>query len=275
MFLKFLERLLKLFSRSSKKDSPEFKKVKLPVKKYKKTIKVYSGPSDYSGFEYQFSTIKSIVKEYTAPCLHVFKNAEIRNFTWKGSMEGVHVGSRPFSASDMRKKHLVVVGRFYNLSCDDVGEDAFSVQPNAVAKVYNSQFKANYDSRKKTNSKLRGQDKIVQVDGGEFHGDNILFINAVRAVRGKANSTIVLKNCKFVDCNTCVKGDGLDNPRSSNPFYKGKRGPCKIIIENCEAWNCKLFAYAEDGCAIILKNVKMYGGGTLYRKVGDGRVYTK
>ena len=118
---------------------------------------------------------------------------------------------------------------------------------------------------------MRGLDKLVQINGAEVTFESCTFFNGVSCIRAKANSRVTLKNCRFVDCSTCVSGDGLACPRPGNIYDNGQPGPCRITLIDCEAWNCELLARAYEGCEIQLIDCRLYRGGKPAREDG-GRV---
>ena len=249
--------------------TPEWKEVKSAPLQVKK-----AGTFDYAGKIHVLGKIPPVVKEYGTPALHVFvSDVTVKNFAWRGSMESLHVGSRPFTGPEMRKRHQPIQVTLDNLFCDDIGEDAIGIQPRAIVTLKNSQFRGNFGI-KKGEGENPGLDKIVQIDGATVTIENCTFFNGLSPIRAKANSVVHIKNCKFVNCSTCVSGDGLDTPRGRKPYDNGKAGPCKIFVENCECWDCAEFARAFEGCVIELKNVKMHDTWRLKRLSG-GKVIVK
>lgn len=199
------------------------------------------------------------VREYGTPALAVRADrAVVRGFAWRGSMEGVNVGSHPFTAQGMRQRHRPIRVTLERLWCDDVGEDAVSIQPRAVVTIRDSQFRGNHGRLKTTDPDVRGLDKIVQIDSATVTFENCLFYDAVSAVRAKTNSRVILKNCVFVNCSTCVSGDGLACPRPGDLYDNGEPGRCVITLINCEAWNCALFVRAYEGCVIRLVDCRVH-----------------
>lgn len=183
-------------------------------------------------------------------------------------MEGLHVGSRKFTAREMRQRHQPIKVTLDGIYCDDIGEDGIGIQPRANVLVKNSQFRGRY-KLEKGEGKNPGQDKIFQIDGANVTIENCVFFNGLSPIRGKANSTIVVRNCKFVDCSTCVSGDGVQSPRAHGvPYDNGHAGPCHIIMEDCECWDCKEVARAFPGCKITLRRVKIHDTWRMKRLSG-------
>lgn len=228
-----------------------------------------AGTHNFSGKIHSMGKIPPVVKEYGTPSLHVFKGGvTIRNFAWRGSMEGLHVGSRKFTAREMRQRHQPIKVTLDGIYCDDIGEDGIGIQPRANVLVKNSQFRGRY-KLEKGEGKNPGQDKIFQIDGANVTIENCVFFNGLSPIRGKANSTIVVRNCKFVDCSTCVSGDGVQSPRAHGvPYDNGHAGPCHIIMEDCECWDCKEVARAFPGCKITLRRVKIHDTWRMKRLSG-------
>jgi len=242
---------------------------KWPVVQSKRIEVTMPGVYDYSGKIYSMGKIPRVVKEYGTPSLHVFvDDVTIRNFAWRGSMEGLHVGSRPFTGKEMRKRHKEINVTLDGLFCDDIGEDCVEIQPRAKVLVRNSQFRGKYGIEK-GEGENPGQDKIFQINGADVTIENCTFFNGLSPIRAKANSTILIRNCKFVNCATCVSGDGLDCPKGHYPFYdNGKAGPCRIVMENCECWDCNEVARAFEGCTIILRHVQVHDTWRMKRLSG-------
>lgn len=216
------------------------------------------GVADFAGKIHLLGKIPKVVKEYGHPALQVFADgATVRNFAWRGSMEGLHVGSQPFNGSGMRSKHRPISVTLESLYCDDIGEDCVSIQPRARVKLRDSQFRGNWRLRKGEGNNP-GLDKIVQIDGAEVLIENCTFFNGLTAIRGKANSRIIVRHCRFINCSTCVSGDGVDNPRPGQTYDNGRAGPCEILVENCEFWDCNEVARAFKGCSIRVKNAKLH-----------------
>ena len=211
------------------------------------------------------------VWEYGAPALAVRADrAVVRGFAWRGSMEGVNIGSHPFTPKAMRERHRPIRVVLENLWCDDVGEDAVSVQPRAVVTIRRSHFRGNHGRLETNDPDVRGLDKIMQIDGAVVTLENCVFFDAVSAVRVKTNSRVVLRNCIFVRCSTCVSGDGLACPRPGNLYDHGEPGRCLITLINCEAWDCGVLARAYDGWVVRLVDCRVHG--TRLAREDGGRV---
>lgn len=227
-----------------------------------------SGPHDFSGHIYSLGIIPPVVKEYGIPALHVKADrASVQNFAWRGSMEALHVGSRPFNGRDMRKPHAPIMVKLDRLFCDDIGEDGVSIQPRAQVKITNSQFVGNYGLRRGEGNNP-GLDKIVQIDGADVIIEDCDFFHGLSPIRAKANSTVLVRRCRFIRCATCVSGDGVDNPKGRIPYDNGTAGPCHVIVEDCECWDCKEVARAFTGCTIELRNIKLHRTWRLQRLSG-------
>jgi hypothetical protein len=247
--------LLSFFT--SKSAPPTYQAPDWAEARSKPIIVAKAGTHDFKSKEHVFGKMPKRVEEYGKPALHVRSDkTTVRNFSWRGSMEGVHVGSQPFSPDGMRQRHLPIRVTLEKLFCDDIGEDCVSIQPRAKVTIRDSQFRGNRD-RTKGSGEAPGHDKIIQVDGAEVLIENCDFFNGVTPIRGKANSVIRVKNCRFVQCATCVSGDGLDNPRPENPYDFGRAGPCHIIVEDCICWNCGEVARAFPGCTIELRGLQL------------------
>ena len=220
------------------------------------------------------------VREYGVPALAVRADgARVSGFAWRGSMEGVNVGSHPFTARAMRERHRPIRVVLEDLWCDDVGEDAVSIQPRAVVTLRNCHFRGNHGRLETTDANVRGLDKIMQIDSADVTLENCVFFDAVSAVRAKTNSRVVLKNCVFVNCSTGVSGDGLACPRPGNLYDHWEPGRCVITLIGCEAWDCGLLARAYEGCVIRLVDCRVHStrlaredGGKVrrYRAVSKG-----
>jgi hypothetical protein len=211
------------------------------------------------------------VREYGAPALAVRADgAVVRGFAWRGSMEGVNIGSHPFTARAQRERHRPIRVTLERLWCDDVGEDAVSIQPRAVVTIRHSHFRGNHGRLETADADVRGLDKIMQIDSAVVTLENCVFYDAVSAVRAKTNSRVVLKNCVFVNCSTCVSGDGLACPRPGNLYDNGEPGRCVITLINCEAWDCGLLARAYEGCTIRLVDCRVHD--TKLARADGGRV---
>ncbi len=200
------------------------------------------------------------VVEYGTPALHVKADgATVRGFSWRGSMEGVHVGSGPFTPKGMRQKHRPIRVTLDGLWCDDVGEDAVEIHPRARVTIRNARIRGNHLLLPTRDADVRGLDKLVQIDSADVVFEDCEFFNGVSAVRAKANSNITLRRCRFIDCSTCVSGDGMACPRPSNPYDNGQPGPCRITLIDCETWDCHLFARAYEGCEIRIVGGAFHG----------------
>jgi Right handed beta helix region len=250
-----------------------------PLTTHKPILVTERGVHDFAGKIYIMGKIPRIVKEYGTPALHVMSDrTTVRNFAWRGSMESLHVGSRPFNGEDMRKRHDPIKVTLDRLFCDDIGEDGVSIQPRANVLLKNSQFRGNYGIVA-GEGENPGQDKVVQIDGATVTIENCNFFNALSPIRAKANSTVIVRNCKFIHCGSCVSGDGMRNPNHNPPnglppYDNGKAGPSRIIVEDCECWDCKEVARAFPGCTIELHNVKIHSTWRRSRESG-GTVIVK
>ena len=173
------------------------------------------GRYDFAGKIFVMGKVPKRVVEYGTPSLQVMAmGVSVQNFAWRGSMESLHVGSEPFTPKGMRQRHSALRVTLENLFCDDVGEDCVSIQPRAQVTIRDSQFQGQY-LLTKGSSDGAGLDKLVQIDGAKVTMEHCDFYNGVRAVRGKANSVIALRGCRFVGCETAITGDGDFNPRAS------------------------------------------------------------
>jgi hypothetical protein len=228
-----------------------------------------------------FGRIPDWVKEYGPPVLHVRADAvKVRDWAWRGSMEGVHIGSQPFTPKGMRARHEPIRVELEHLWCEDVGEDAVSIQPRAQVLIRNSFFRGNRGRVPETSDAFRGLDKIVQIDGAHVTFENCVFMDAERPFWAKANSTVIARHCQFIHCRAGASGDGDANPhplRSSShgatgPYDNGQPGPCRIHLIDCEAWDCGTLADAHNGCTITLTRCTLHrtwfgheNGGTVRR----------
>jgi hypothetical protein len=230
-----------------------------------------SGNKSFAGEVRRVGKIPWHVREYGRPALAVRADgAVVRGFAWRGSMEGVNVGSHPFTPRAQRARHRAIRVTLDHLWCDDIGEDAVSIQPRAVVTIRHSHFRGNHGRLHTGDSNVRGLDKILQIDSATVILENCVFYDAVSAVRAKTNSRVILKNCQFVNCSTCVSGDGLACPRPGNLYDNGEPGRCLITLINCEAWNCGLLARAYEGCEIQLVDCKTHS--TRISRENGGRV---
>ena len=252
---------------------PKLKVPEGPVVNHVPFVVQKSGVHDYAGKIYILGKMPRVVKEYGKPALHAFTDGTtVRNFAWRGSMESLHVGSRPFNGKDMRKRHHPIKVTLDRLFCDDIGEDGVSIQPRATVILKRSQFRGNF-GLVDGEGENPGQDKIVQIDGATVTIENCDFFNALSPIRAKANSIVIVRNCNFVHCGTCVSGDGLKNPNHKpemglSAYDNGKPGPARIIVEDCEFWNCGEIARAFPGCTIEVKNVKLHSTWRKARESG-------
>lgn len=224
---------------------------------------------DYKNVLHDFNRMKSTVKEYQT-CAGMFKSGNLKDFGWTDSVEGVHFGSRTnFSGRDRRSKYTKTKTKVDGLYCSNYGEDCVTIDPLATAQITNAQFKGRSDKGK--DGSKPGQDKCFQVDSGRLELSDSLIDRAVRGVRAKANSIVILSNIDFVDCVEAVKGDGLANPRSRDEFFNGKAGKCLILIKNCRFYDCSYNAVALEGCEIYFGyGNKTYGKGK--RKEDGGKI---
>ncbi len=257
---------------------PVFMMPAAPEKKCKPLVVSKSGVHDYAGKIYVLGKIPHVVEEYGTPALHVMSDrTTIRNFAWRGSMESVHVGSQPFDGKGMRRRHEPIRATLDRLFCDDIGEDCISIQPRAVVTIKHCQFQGNF-GRVKGDGNNPGQDKIIQIDGATVTIEDCAFFNGRSPIRAKANSTVIVRHCKFINCGSCVSGDGLRNPNHPPPskltaYDNGQPGPARIIMEDCECWNCEDVARAFPGCIIELRNVKMHSTWRKARESGGTIIY--
>ena len=229
-----------------------------------------SGRYDYAGKIYVLGKMPPVVREYGTPALQVFADKVlVRNFAWRGSMESLHVGSQEFNGRGMRERHQPIAVTLERLFCDDIGEDGISIQPRAKVTLRDSQFRGQY-GRVRGEGENPGQDKIVQVDGATLKIEHCDFFNGRSPIRGKANSTILVRNCNFIRCGTCVSGDGVQNPNGNGhpPYDNGQPGPCRIVVEDCECWDCQEVARAFPGCTIELRRVKLHRTWRMQRLSG-------
>lgn len=222
---------------------------------------------DYNNVLYDFNRMKTPVIEYQT-CAAIFDNGDVKDFGWTESVEGVHFGSRKnFTGPDRRKSYRKTKTRVDGLFCSNYGEDCVTVDPLATAIIKRAQFKGRAD--KGSDGSKPGQDKCFQVDSGRLELSDSLIDRAVRGVRAKANSIVVLDGVNFVDCKEAIKGDGLANPRKDNPFFNGKAGKCLILVKNCTFYDCNTNAYASDDCEIYFaQGNKSYGTGKRIEKGG-------
>jgi hypothetical protein len=263
----FIAGLLTLFAPAQ--PAPDWPAVRLPVRPAPPVVISKSGHHDFGGSIRLLGVIPHRVREYGTPALHVRADrVTLKNFAWRGSMEGVHAGSEPFTPRGMRQRHRPIRVTLSGLVCDDVGEDAIEIQPRSHVVIRNSRFRGNHRRLPTDDPDVPGLDKIAQIDSAHVVFEGCDFFNGVSCVRAKTNSRVVLRNCRFIDCSTCVSGDGLACPRPGHPFDNGQPGLCKITLIDCQAWNSKLLARAYPGCEIELINCRMHGGGRLSREDG-------
>ena len=227
-------------------------------------------PKNYMNVLHDFNRMKTPVKEYQT-CAAIFGSGTVKNFGWTESVEGVHFGSRSgFSGSDRRKAYSKTRTVVDGLYCPYYGEDCVTIDPLATAEITNGQFKGRADAG--SDGSQPGQDKCFQVDGGRLELRESLIDRAVRGVRAKANSIVVLDGVEFVDCKEAIKGDGKTNPRPDDPFYNGKAGKCLILVKNCTFYDCSTNAYADEGCEIYFgSGNKTYGKGK--RTEAGGKIF--
>ena len=234
----------------------------------------HPGSRQFQGMVRRVGHIPWVVKEYGRPALQVRADGvRVDGFAWRGSMEGVNVGSETFDSHGMRRVHQPIRVVLENLWCDDIGEDCVSIQPRARVTMRDSSFRGNHGLLPTEGADVRGLDKIVQIDGAEVMMENCEFHHGVSAVRGKANSRIVLKRCRFINCSTCVSGDGLANPRPAHPYDNGSPGRCVITLIECEAWDCALLARAYAGCEIRVVDCRLHRTRLRSEKGGTVRMY--
>jgi hypothetical protein len=227
-----------------------------------------SGNYDCTGRIRKLGTIPPVVKEYGRPALHIMADGvEMRHFAWRGSMEGVHVDSCPFNAHGMRLRHKAIRVTLDGLHCDDVGEDAVSIGPRARVTIRNSRLRGNFRITKGEGCNP-GLDKLVQIDGAEVLFEDCEFHNGFTAIRGKANSRVVVRRCRFVNCANGVLGDGNPNPRPGQAYDNGQAGPCSIVVEDCEFWDCRTAIRAGPLCTVEMRRVKVHDTWHTARKEG-------
>ena len=218
-----------------------------------------------------FGPLPDRVFEYGVPALQIKSSGvDVRQFAWRGSMEGVRVDPLTFSGQSMRRKHRPIGARLSGLFCDDVGEDAISIAPRARVHISRSTVVGNY-GRKRGSSSAPGQDKLVQIDGAQVTIEKCDFYHGARAIRAKANTTLIVRDCRFIRCKDCVTGSAEANPGPENPYDNGQPGACHITLINCEAWDCGSLARAHKGCTITLINCRVHDttltqgdGGTFF-----------
>lgn len=228
---------------------------------------------DYDDVMYDFKRMPKKVEEY-GKCAAIFsKRGKVKNFGYRGSEEGIHVGSRTnFTGSDRRKKHEPVWVEFDGIYSDFYGEDAFVIDPLGRAQVFEGQWRG----RRGKKSDEPGGDKCFEVNGGvlELRGKkqgSILIDRAKRAVRGKTNSILLIKNVDFVECHTAIMGDGKLNPSNGNEtYFNGRPNKCVIYVRDCRFWDCDELAYADRDCTIIwdISNRVMSGDGKMVKRSG-------
>lgn len=214
---------------------------------------------DYGSVMYDFGRTSNKVVEYQKPTAMFSQDGKVKNLGYRNSEEGVHVGSRKnFTANDRRQPYRRVTVEFDGIYCDYFGEDAFTVDPLGKAIIRKGQWRGCASSG--GSSRKPGNDKCFQVDGGRLElkaksTGAIVIENAARAVRGKANSIIIIDGVDFVGCETCIMGDGKRNPPGKNwRYFNGNPGKCLILVKNCRFWNCPVLAEADDDCVIFWEN---------------------
>ena len=189
---------------------------------------------DYGGVIHDFDRMPSKVEEYGTPAAIFSESGTVSNLFWRGSEEGVHVGSRTkFSGRERRKPYKRIHVEFEGLYCDEFGEDGFTIDTLGKATIRRCGFRGRSD--KGANGDRPGEDKFGQIDGGwlVLDGDPVderVFERCVRALRGKANSVLDIRRADFTRCREAIKGDGDDNPKKGNPFFNGRAGPCLVWI---------------------------------------------
>ncbi len=224
------------------------------------------------GFQ-ELQHIRHRVQEYGRPVLRVaVDRVTVRHFAWRGGMEGVRVDPFHFSPTSMRRFHPALRVKLEGLFCDEVGEDAVSIAPRSIVDLTSSTFAGNF-GRKKATGDRPGQDKLVQIDGADVVISHCDFFYAARAVRAKANSHVTIQNCRFIKCKTCVSGDGMANPRRSDPYDNGQPGTCRITLIDCEAWDCDVLALAHRQCIITL--IRCSTHDTKLAKEDGGKIIKK
>lgn len=228
---------------------------------------------DYDEVMYDFKRMPKKVEEY-GKCAAIFsKSGKVRDFGYRNSEEGVHVGSRTkFTGADRRKEHEYIRVEFHGIYCDYYGEDAFVVDPLGRAIVYEGQWKG----RRQNKNDEPGGDKCLEVNGGilELRGRKkgaVLIDSAKRAVRGKTNSILLLRDVDFVNCTTAIMGDGRRNPLNGNDtYFNGRPNKCVIYVRDCRFWDCDQLAYADRDCIIVwdVSNRVMSGKSEMIRRSG-------
>jgi hypothetical protein len=226
-------------------------------KKTRKGEGTFTDVKNYEGVMYDFKRMPKKVEEYGKMAAIFSKSGKVRDFGYRGSEEGIHVSSRTkFSGEDRRSTYKYINVEFDGVYCDYYGEDAFVVDPLARARIYKGQWKGRRGNKKDE----PGSDKCIEVHGGilEMRGKkqgSILIENAMRAVRGKTNSIMLIKNVDFVGCRTAIFGDGRRNPDNDNPnYFNGRPGNCVIYVRDCRFWDCDQLAFADRDCVIYWDN---------------------
>lgn len=256
-------------------NTPSKPKYNWKPKSTKTSKGTFTKEQDYKNVMHDFKRMPSKVKEYQTPAA-MFNSGTVKNFGYRGSEEGVHVGSRSkFNGTERRRIYKKTTVTFDGVYCDFYGEDCFTVDPLGKAIIRKGQFKGRYDRGSDGNKP--GQDKCIQCDGGRLEvkansKGSVLFDNCVQAIRAKANSIVIIDGANFVDSKNCIRGDGDANPTSIRSFFNGRKGKCLILIKNCSFWDCQYLARAGNNCSIYWGKGNNFYGKTKGRKKDGGSI---
>ncbi len=187
------------------------------------------------------------------PCLLVTTDAHVRNFSWQGSLGGIHVGSKFPIPKDLREPHKSLQFILENVICEDVGVNALNIFSNTNGIIRNCAFRGNWKLNPLVENGV-GQTNLVRVNGGTVIFENCLFFNCLNPVLIKANSKVVFLNCHFSVCQHAILADGKDNPRKNDTFYGGTAGDTIVQITNCTDFKTNLLTIAGYGSKVEINN---------------------
>lgn len=214
---------------------------------------------------------EKIIDSQSWPCLLIQANAYIKNFTWQGSMGGIHIGSNEPSPLELRKPHQPIQVILENSYCEDVGLNALTIFNQSTVIVKNCNFRGNWKLNPLIENGV-GQGNLVRVNGGMVVFENCKFFNSLNPILIKANSQVAFTNCIFSVCQNAILADGKDNPRPNDCFDGGKAGQTLVVVHNCKGFKTKVLAVAGTNSQIEITNCQI--DGNLFREDG-GKVILK
>jgi hypothetical protein len=172
------------------------------------------------------------------------RDIEVWNFVWKGSPNGICIGSEPPDLLWMTHKPIKVA--LYGCYCDDIGDNAITIYNKADVLLENCTFRGNWKLNK-SGPDCVGQKHILKINAGTVTIRKCKFFNSINPILINANSKVIIENCDFGICDYAISINGQPNPRKNVEIDGGKEGESHVEIAECNFFKTNLLAKVERG----------------------------